>query len=62
MRTQIYQILYSDSRPLTHSVVKALILLSVAAVVAVAMIGVSRFMIGTVIRKAKMEPTISKGV
>ncbi|MDP6268130.1 MAG: cyclic nucleotide-gated ion channel [Arenicellales bacterium] len=38
MRTQIYQILYSDSRPLTHNVVKALILLSVAAVVAIAMI------------------------
>ena len=39
MRTQIYQILYSDRRPLAHNVVKALILLSVAAVVAVAMIG-----------------------
>ncbi len=38
MRTQIYQILYSDRRPLAHNVVKALILLSVAAVVAIAMI------------------------
>ncbi len=38
MRTQIYQILYSDSRPFAHHTVKALILLSVAAVVAVAMI------------------------
>ena len=39
MRTQIYQILYSDSRPFAHHLVKILILLSVAAVVAVAMIG-----------------------
>ena len=38
MRTQIYQILYSDRRPLAHNVVKALVLLSVAAVVAIAMI------------------------
>ena len=39
MRTQLYQILYSDSRPFAHHLVKILILLSVAAVVAVAMIG-----------------------
>ena len=38
MRTQIYQILYSDRHPFAHNVVKALILLSVAAVVAIAMI------------------------
>ena len=39
MRTQFYQILYSDSRPFAHHLVKVLILLSVATVVAVAMIG-----------------------
>ena len=38
MRTQIYQILYSDSRPLAHHVVKGLFLLAVGAVAAVAMI------------------------
>ena len=38
MRTQIYQILYSDSRPFAHHVVKGLFLLAVGAVAAVAMI------------------------
>ena len=38
MRTQIYQILYSDNRPFAHHVVKGLFLLAVGAVAAVAMI------------------------
>ncbi len=38
MRTQIYQILYSNSRPFAHHVVKGLFLLAVGAAAAVAMI------------------------